>query len=561
MKPATPLLLSSLLCLAVSCNEQKTTTPSLLVKDMNLKRGEIISCGPADLQLGAVSFNISGTRKSNEQFQLGLKFLHSFEYDEAEKVFAAIIDNDPECAMAYWGVAMSNFHALWAPPTAAELKKGAQAVEMARTAGNQTAKEKDFIEAIGTFYHKHAELDHRTRCLAFEKAMESLYKKYQGDKEAAIFYSLSLVAAADPTDKTFTKQKKAGDILNALYPGQPNHPGIVHYIIHTYDVPELAELGLSAARKYASIAPSSAHALHMPSHIFTRLGLWNENVQSNRASVSAAQCYAQAIGIKGHWDEELHGLDYLVYAYLQKGDNDSARLWWDYLNTIDKVEPANFKVAYAFAAIPSRFVLENKMWKEAAGLQLHTIELPWKNYPWQKAIHHFARFMGAAQTNDLSSAENELSELRTLQRKLEEEKDAYKAGQVAIQVQTSEAWLQLKKGNKAEALKLMRTAADMEDKTSKHPVTPGEVLPARELLGDMLMETGNAVEALQTYEQSLQKHTNRFNSLYGAALAAATTGNQPLAKKYYSKLIEIAGTSGTMRKEVKEAKRYLVSSP
>jgi hypothetical protein len=546
-----------LIATAFSCNE-KTDTPSpLLIKNMSLKRGEVISCGPADQQLGSVSFAISGSKKSNEQFQLGLKFLHSFEYDEAEKVFAAIIDNEPACAMAYWGVAMSNFHALWAPPTADELKKGAQAVEIAGTTGSKTEKEKDFIEAIGAFYHKHNELDHRARCAAFEKAMEGLYTKYEGDKEAAIFYSLSLVAAADPTDKTFTKQKKAGDILNALYPGQPNHPGIVHYIIHTYDVPELAELGLPAARKYASIAPSSAHALHMPSHIFTRLGLWDENIQSNRASVSSAQCYAQAIGIKGHWDEELHGLDYLVYAYLQKGDNDSARLWWDYLNTIEKVEPTNFKVAYAFAAIPSRFVLENKMWKEAAGLQLHNIELPWKNYPWQKAIHHFARFMGAAHTNNLSSAEKELAELKSLQIKLEEEKDAYKAGQVAIQIHTSEAWLQLKKGNKEEALKLMRTAADMEDKTSKHPVTPGEVLPARELLGDMLMETGNSKEALQAYEQSLQKHMNRFNSLYGAAVAAEKSGNQPLAKKYFSKLVEMAGSARIERAEVRQAKIYL----
>jgi tetratricopeptide (TPR) repeat protein len=543
------------LLLFFSCKDHKPGPSPLLIKEMSLKKGELISCGPADQQLGVVSFRITGSEKSNEDFALGLKLLHSFEYDEAEKVFARIIDRQPECAMAYWGVAMSNFHPLWAPPSEAELKKGAKAIEIARAA-EKTEKEAGYIEAIASFYSNWNQTDHRTRSLYFEKAMEKLYRKYPADMEAAIFYALALNAAAQPTDKTFAKQKKAGSILNALYPGEPNHPGIIHYIIHTYDYPELAEMALPAAKKYASVAPSSAHALHMPSHIFTRLGLWDDCIQSNLASVSSAQCYAQQSGIKGHWDEELHGLDYLMYAYLQKGDNEQAAKQWDYLKSIDKVSPANFKVAYAFAAMPSRYVLENRLWKEAAALSLPTTVFSWKNFPWQEAILHFARLMGAVHTNHTAGAEAELRILKDLHHRLSEQRDVYSAGQVEIQIKTSEAWIELQKGNKKEALKLMHLAAEMEDKTGKHPVTPGEVIPARELLGDMLMKTSQWKEALQAYERDLQKHPNRFNGLYGAGLAAERSGNPEKAGAYYRQLLKIVKTPSG-RPEIIAAKQFL----
>src|SRR5258706_5233073 len=240
-------------------------------------------------------------------------------------MFAKIIDQAPDCAMAYWGVAMSNFHQLWATPTPAELKKGMQAIQIARAIRNKTKREKDYIEAIGQFFENADQFDHRSRVLNFEKAMESIYKTYPDDKEAAVFYALALNTAADPADKTYANQRKAFELLNPIFQKEPLHPGIAHYIIHNCDYPELAELALPAARKYASIAPASAHAQHMPSHIFTRLGLWDESIQSNLVSVSSAKCYAEKAKIKGHWDQELHALDYLLYAYLQKGQDDAPK--------------------------------------------------------------------------------------------------------------------------------------------------------------------------------------------------------------------------------------------
>lgn len=553
-----PILVLSAIIVVVcfSCKNKKTAPSASLIKDMRLKRGDIITCGPADQQLGTVAFDITGTAQAKEDFRLGLKLLHSFEYDESEKVFARIIDADPTCVMAFWGIAMSNFHPLWDPATPPELKKGAQAVALARTITNKTEKETDYINAIGAFYDQYDKLDHKTRCNNFEKATEKLFTKYPADKEAAIFYALALDAAASPADKSFTKQKKAGSILTGLYPNNPNHPGIVHYIIHTYDYPELAANALPAARQYASVAPSSAHALHMPSHIFTRLGLWDECIRSNRASINSAQCYAQSSGIKGHWDEELHGLDYLMYGYLQKGDNDSAKMQWDYLKTIREIHPINFKVAYAFAAIPSRFVLENKMWPAANALQLDTANIPWQNFPWQNAIYYFARLMGAVHTNNMAVAKTALIELQRLHDTLVARKLTYNAGQVAIQLKTAQAWMQLRQGNDNEALSLMHEAADMEDKTGKHPVTPGEVLPARELLGDMLVQMKKWNPALEAYEASLKTHPNRFNSLYGAGLAAEKAGLTEKAQNYYRALINTSQPRSD-RAEIKTAKQFL----
>ncbi|WP_431216098.1 hypothetical protein ACQ86N_16545 [Puia sp. P3] len=311
-----------LLFFSLSCRDKVPTKQA--IGDLHLLRGELITCGPPDKEFGTVVFETS-CRDVAGDFNLGMALLHSFEYDEAEKVFARVVDKEPGCAMAYWGVAMSNFHPLWAPPTAAELKKGNDALSIARALARGPSRERDYIDAISGFYGDWDRLDHHTRCVRFEKAMEKLYAAYPGDREAPVLYALALTAAADPADKTLAKQRKAGAILTALYQQEPNHPGIVHYIIHTYDYPGLAELALPAARKYAAVAPSSAHALHMPSHIFTRLGLWDECIHSNQVSVASAKCYAEAAGIKGHWDEELHGLDYLVYAYLQKGDDRHAK--------------------------------------------------------------------------------------------------------------------------------------------------------------------------------------------------------------------------------------------
>ena len=560
------LFFSLFLLILASCNGKNKIPATESINAINLKRGEVVLCGPPDKQFGSVEFERSCSEKGKKDFNLAIALLHSFEYDEAEKVFAKIIDEDPECAMAYWGVAMSNYHPLWAPPTQPELEKGAKAIAIAQSLTKKSKRESAYIEAIGLFYKDWDKVDHRTRCISFEKAMEKLYSGYPTDKEAAIFYALALDAAADPADTSFSNQRKAYSILTALYPNEPDHPGIVHYIIHSYDYPELAALALPAARKYASIAPSSAHALHMPSHIFTRLGLWDECINSNLAATSSAKCYAENTGIKGHWDEELHGLDYLVYAYLQKGENGLAKKQWDYLKTINEVFPVTFKVAYPFAAIPSRYVLENKLWKEAANLKVHNENFPWEKFPWEKAIIHFTRLLGSVHMGNIDSARAELKNLTKIYNILTEQRDSYKANQVQIQIKTSEAWILFKearpdgrggRGKNNEALKLMNVAANMEDNTQKHPVTPGEVLPARELLGDMLLQMNMPGKALEAYEADLKKHANRFNGLYGAGLAAERSNNLEKANSFYQQLINNANSINSNRPELEAAMLFL----
>ncbi len=541
----------------LSCNNDNSTPSNELIKQLNLKRGDVISCGPPDAQFGSVDFDMTCDEKAKKDFNLAIELLHSFEYDESEKVFAKIIDETPGCAMAYWGVAMCNFHPLWNPPTEAELEKGSKAINIAKAITTKSAREAGYINAIGLFYKDWNTTDHHTRCVNFEHAMEKLYASYPEDKEAAIFYALSLDAAAVPTDKTYAKQKKAGAILEALYKVEPNHPGVIHYIIHTYDYPELAALALPAARRYAEVAPSSAHALHMPSHIFTRLGLWDEAIHSNLQSIAAAQCYAESADIPGHWDEELHGLDYLVYAYLQKGENRLAKKQVQYLTTINKVYPVNFKVAYAFAAIPSRYVLENKKWKEAAALEKHPTDFSWNNFPWQEAIIHFTRLLGAVHIGNADEAKSELAKLNQLRDTLEKQKDVYKSKEVEIQMKAGEAWIQFVSNNKKDAVNLMKLAADMEDSTDKHPVTPGEVLPARELLGDMFLRMGENHDALQAYETVLKKCPNRFNSLYGAGKAAEKSGDKQKTIYYYKQLSTITDSTGSGRQELVYIRKFL----
>ena len=513
------------------------------VASIELTRGEITLCSSGTDQFGTVSFSQSCSEKTRPDFNLAIALLHSFEYTEAEKVFAKVIDQDPQCVMAYWGAAMSNFHPLWSPPSPAELEKGARIITLARTIlPDKSTRESDDIEAIATIYDEWNTLDHRARLLKFEKASQALYEKYTDDDEAAIFYALALGAAADPADKTFQKQKKAGDVLNRIFANKPTHPGIAHYIIHNYDYPELATLALPAARKYAAIAPASAHAQHMPSHIFTRLGLWDESIQSNIASVSAAQCYAQKSGIKGHWDEELHGLDYLMYAYLQKADDEKALEQVRYLQTIKEVFPVNFKDAYSFASMPARYAVERRDWAAAASLQPEPADFPWEKFPWEKANIYFARALGAVHINKVQDAKKDLEQLKALHATLVQAKENYKSNLVLIQVKASEAWIKLAEGKKTEALTLMTEAADMEDATAKHPVTPGEIIPARERLADMYLEAGDSQRALQVYEEDLKRHPNRFNGIYGAAIASKKSGDAAKAEQFSEQLVALAGT-------------------
>lgn len=532
-----------------SCQKQQSNAG---LTNINLLRGDITLCG--DSNFGVVSFPVNCDINVRKAFNLAISLLHSFEYEEAEKAFVKVIDADPECAMAYWGVAMSNFHALWLQSGTDYLVKGSRIIQASKSIV-KSEKENDYLTAIAGFYENWETVSHPQRVSTFESRMKALYEKYPEDKEAAIFYALALTAAADPADKTYSKQRKSGKILESIYPDQPDHPGIAHYIIHNYDYPELAELALPTARRYAAIAPASAHAQHMPSHIFTRLGLWNEVISSNLNSVSAALCYAENMDSAGHWDEELHGMDYLVYAYLQTGENEKAIEQYNYLKTFTKVFPVNFKIAYATAAIPSRVFLENRNWTEAAQLEMPPTEIDWTKFPWQRSILHFARAMGAARSGNIASAERELSILQANQKELLDKKEGYQANQVQIQANSIQAWIDFAKGNKKSALEFMKEAANMEYSTAKHPVTPGEVLPAGELLGDLLLELHNPAEALKAYEYDLSQHPNRFNGLYGAAMAAQATGDQEKATRYFAALLAQAPNSE--RVEIKQAKEYL----
>ena len=486
--------------------------------------------------------------------------MHSFEYAEAEKAFVKVIDADPECAMAYWGVAMSLYHSLWAPPGPIELDKGYRLLQIAETLP-KSSRAAAYLDAINAFYSNWQTVDHDTRQALYEKKMEKIYIEQRDDSEAAIFYALALRASADPTDRTYKKQRAAGKLLESLFQEQPNHPGIAHYIIHTYDYPEIAELGLSTARRYAKIAPSSAHALHMPSHIFTRMGLWAESISTNINSASSAVCYAQGSGSEGNWAQEIHAMDYLVYAYLQSGDNEKANEQNDYLKSMKKIFPLNhFAVAYTANAIPARIALENKQWSKAAQLERPQLEFDWQPFPWEQSILHFARALGAVHLGDVESAERELAIIQAFHQELTSINSAmaaYKADQVNVEIKTTQAWIELVKGNSEKAITLMIIAADLEDLTTKHPVTPGEVLPANQLLGDMYAEMEDPENAIRAYEEDLVNHPNRFNSIYGVANAAKNMGNVDLSLLYFKMLISLTEGSNSERPEVLEAVEFV----
>ena len=541
-----------LLCV-FSCKD-KIIKPNPALASIDFNRGEIVLCGGDTF--GEVSFSLSCNYETRETFDLAISLLHSFEYDEAEKAFVQVLDTDPECAMAYWGVAMSILNHPMFGPSKKGYKKAIKVLKAAEPI-SKTDREQDYFDAISTYYENDwATTKHLDRAKKMEKHMEAIYSKYTDDKEAAIFYALSLFAISDSKDKNYLKQKKAGSILESIFPDQPDHPGIAHYIIHHYDHPELAKLALSTARRYADIAPGSAHAQHMPSHIFTRLGLWDESIESNLKSAASAQCYAGETEMDGHWSREIHALDYLVYAYLQKGDNASAIKQYEYLLTINKVSPSTSS-PFNFGTVSARVFLENRKWTEAAQLKHHLSNIEWGNFPWEMSAMQFARVLGAAKTGDIISASKDLEILKSLHQDLVKLEDVYRANQVLIQVKTAEGWLNFANGNKVEALALMYEAATLESETGKHPATPGEVLPAIELLGDMLLEMNQPTKALEAFEKNLKRSPNRFNGLYGAAIAAKQSGNSDKATIYFQSLLKLTENTNSDRPELVEAKKYL----
>ena len=501
-------------------------------------------------RLGKVEFATSCAPAVKEQFNRAVALLHSFWFERAAQEFAAVAEKDPACAMAHWGIAMTYYHPLWEPPGPADLQKAAAAVAKAKELGAKTDRERDYIGAIEVFYKDFDKQDHRTRALAYEKAMEQLAARHTEDREAAIFYALAMLANAPPTDKTYARQKKAGAIVEQLFAAQPEHPGLAHYIIHSYDSPPLAQRALAAARRYAKIAPDSPHALHMPSHIFTRLGLWEESIHSNQDSAAAARKHG-AIG------DELHAMDYLAYAYLQRSQDREAEKLMKQMPTVGGPGSSYFAGLYARAAIPARFALERHHWEEAAKLTVPPSTFPSGAQSWTEANLRFAKGLGAARSGNPAAAREEIERLASLRQTLEENKILLWAGQVEIHRQTVAAWLAWAEGKGDEALKIMRAAADAEDASDKHPVTPSVVLPARELLADMLMEAGRPGEAIREYETALAAAPNRFNSLYGAGRAAQLLCEPPKAIEYYQKLTKLCEAADTDRRDLVEASAYL----
>lgn len=499
-------------------------------------------------RLGKVTFPTSCDPAVQPEFNRAVAMLHSFWYQKSAETFAAIAKQDPSCGMAFWGVAMSHYRQLWDPPTPADLQAGRAAVENAKSADVKTQRERDYIAAIELFYKDSDKLDHRTRALAYEKAMDQLQARYPQDTEAQIFYALALRANAPLFDKTYANQKKASAILEKILVEQPDHPGLAHYIIHCDDYPSLAPLALDAARRYAKIAPDAPHALHMPSHIFTRLGLWQESIDSNLASAAAAR----KNGLAG---DELHAADYLVYAHLQMGQDRDARRILDSLPHVQPGDAAFFAGLYATASIPARFAIERHNWKEAAALTLPPNTFPGGRYLWTEADLYFARALGAARLGDAPAATTALQQLTTLRDNLLHEQNQYSAEQVDIQREIVTAWITLAQGQSEAALQQMRAAADHEDTTEKLPVTPGPIVPARELLGEMLFQSNQPALALEAFESALQASPNRLNALYGAAQSAKFAGNPQKAKLYYSQLL--ANCPDPDRPELRDAKSFL----
>jgi tetratricopeptide (TPR) repeat protein len=516
-------------------------------------------------RLGTVSFPVSCNAEAQRRFNRAVAWLHSFEYESAERTFREAAEADPTCAMAYWGVAMSQYHPLWAPPTPQELATGSEAIARARALGGGTEREQGYIAALQAFYEGAPAVDHRTRALAYEAAMDRLHSGHPADLEAGIFHALALIAAGTlDDDPEFGRERRAAALLDAALAVAPDHPGVAHYMIHSYDYPPLANLALAAARRYAGIAPASAHAQHMPSHIFTRLGLWDEAIRSNLAAERAAVAHAEHIGMEGTWDQRLHAMDYLAYAYLQTARDGDAQQVLQRLQSVERADPPGQTAAYSLSAVPARLALERRQWREAAALTLspNTLRaLPWDRFRWGEAAVHFARAVGAARSGDVEAARREVASLGTIRDSLSPAPGEYDwKKQVDIERRIAAAWLAFADGRRDEALATMRAAADLDDATEKHPVTPGSILPAREQLGELLLELGRPADALAEYENALRRAPNRFAGLYGAARAARLAGDPAKAQLNYGRLLEIARSGDGNRPELREARAELAST-
>jgi len=504
----------------------------------------------SDQELGSVHLATSCSKTVEGSFNRAVALLHSFQYEQARQAFNDVAMQDPRCAMAQWGIAMSHYHGLW---DNGDMPAGRDALHRAQTlaAANSTTttREKSYIDALAEVYLDDAK-DKAAHAQAFEEKMGALQAAYPDDTEAAIFHALTLAITAPKTDKTFSNQRKCGEILEPLFAKQPHHPGIAHYIIHCYDNPVLAEKGLNAARMYAKIAPASAHANHMPSHIFTRVGSWEESISSNtRSAQLAAEAESNSLNGEAR-DQRLHALDYLEYADLQSGRVNQARAVFDQMNALPPVSGLTLTGDYALAAIPARYALELNSWEQAAKLQVRT-----EAVPWAQAISWMAIGVGSARSGDLDRARKVEQTLASLRDSIAKQNNPYWSNQVEVQRREVAAWIAQGSGAAGEAVAKMRSAAELEESMDKHAVTPGAVLPAREMLAQLLVLEKRPQDAVGEYEAVLKVSPNRFNALYGAASAAEAAGNSQLANQYFRKLTEVA--VGDERPELVTARKKI----
>lgn len=492
--------------------------------------------------LGEIHFKTSCNAEAQKKFDLGMAYQHSFWYRAATDSFNEVLKLDPRCAIAYWGIALATLRNPYAPPSAAWLAEGLAAIDKGLAIGPGSEREKGYLEALGTFYRDHDKKPHGARLAAYTKAMEDLAARYRDDPEAQIYWALALAVSASPADKTYANQLAAARILDAVFIAQPRHPGVAHYLIHAYDYPPIAKHGLEAARRYAKIAPDSPHALHMPSHIFTRLGYWQDSIESNAASARIAKAQNET-------QDEAHALDYLVYAFLQIGRDAMASRALQELRNIRNVDPGRFAAPFAFAAAPARYALERGQWSEAAQLPPQP-----SAFAYTEALIHFARAVGAGRIGNAAAANAEAEKLGELSGKLKQAKNDYWAEQVDIQRQVATAWAAWGAGRHDDAIAIMTEAAKREDSTEKHVVTPGPLLPAREMLGEMLLESGRTREAFAAFVAVLDKEPNRFRAMYGAAKAAEMAGNAADAKQRYQALLAMASEADGDRAELRHAR-------
>jgi hypothetical protein len=501
-----------------------------------------------DQRFGKVHFATTCNEVAQRRFDRAMRYQHSFWYAESKEIYEEAIKADATCAIAYWGIALSLLNNPHGAIPAPNLAPGLAAIEKAKETGAKSERERDYIDALSVMYVDYDKIPQQARVQSYLKKMEALAAKYPDDDEAQIFYAITLNVAASPADKTYANQLKGAAILEPIWQRQPQHPGIAHYLIHLYDYPAIAAKGLPAALRYSKIAPNAPHAQHMPSHIFTRVGYWKESIAANTASVEAARGHDSERG------EQLHGEDYMVYAHLQLAQDEKARKVIDAIEALTP-DPDSFGGAFSRAAAPARYVLERGDWRGAA--KLDVIQ---NKFPQVMAISHFARALGGARSGDVAAAKVDAAKLVELRDRLREAKIDYWATQVDIQAQTANAWILYADGKYDDALKAMAAAADAEDKTEKAPVTPGPLVPARELYGFMLLDRGMAKEALAAFEATKAKEPNRFNGYAGAAKAAQALGDTATAKANYNKLLALAADSNSDRPVLGTARTFVAGN-